>query len=314
MMNLALRIVGSTLLGADVDEHADAVAGALDTVIRFADDYVQGIVRVPLAVPTPKNIRFRGAVKTLDGVVHGILQERRRRGGAGDLLAMLMEARDEAMGERMSDRQLRDELMTLILAGHETTANALTWTCYLLSKHPEVERKVFAEVDEVLGAGAPAFDDLAKLRYTTMVIQEAMRLYPPAWAFERTAIADDEVAGYHVPAGTILIIAPYVLHRDPVQWENPEGFEPERFSPERAAARPRYVYLPFGGGPRHCIGNGFAMMEVQIILAMVVRRYRLWLVSGHRVELDPLITLRPRHGVQMTLAARTPARAAFPTL
>ena len=303
MMGLTLRIVASTFFGADVARHTAAVAGALDTVVHFADEYVKQIVRLPVGVPTPRNIRFRRAVATLDGVLQSIKKERRRRAGDADLLAMLMEARDES-GERMSDAQIRDELMTLILAGHETTANALSWTFYLLSRHPEAERRVFAEVTEVLGDRAPTPEDLPKLRYTTMVIQESMRLYPPAWAFERAAIGDDEVAGYHVPAGTMLIFCPFTLHRDPALWDNPEGFEPERFSPERAAARPRYAYLPFGGGPRHCIGNGFAMMEVQIILAMVVQRCRLWLVPGHPVEMDPLITLRPRGGVRMTLAAR----------
>jgi cytochrome P450 len=305
MMGLTLRIVASTFFGADVAEHAGAVAEALDTVIHFADEYVQQIVRLPVSLPTPRNIRFRRAVATLDRVAFSIQKARRRRGGGSDLLGMLMEARDEATGEPMSDAQIRDELMTLILAGHETTANALSWTFALLSQHPEAERRVFAEVSEVLGDRAPSLEDLGKLRYTTMVLQEAMRLYPPAWAFEREAIGSDEVAGYHVPPGTVILICPYTLHRDPKQWENPEGFEPERFSPERSAARPRYAYLPFGGGPRHCIGNGFAMMEAQIILAMVARRFRLWLCPGYPVEMEPLITLRPRGGVRVTLAARS---------
>jgi cytochrome P450 len=212
---------------------------------------------------------------------------------------MLMAATED--GESMSNQQLRDEIMTLVMAGHETTANALAWCFHSLSKAPQVERKLRAEIAEVLGERAPTLEDLPKLKYTKQVLEETMRLYPPAWAFERRAIEADRIGGYDVQPGTTIAIAPFILHRNPKYWENPEGFDPDRFTPERAEGRPKFAYLPFGGGPRVCIGNGFAMMEAQLILARTIQRYRVSLVAGREVKMDPVVTLRPRGGLTMTL-------------
>ena len=217
---------------------------------------------------------------------------------------MLVFARDEETGQSMSDKQLRDEVMTIFLAGHETTANALGWTWYLLSRHPEVTRRLETELAEVLGGQTPTLDDLSKLNYTSMVIQEAMRLYPPVWIIGRNAVKADQIDGYDIPADSSIMLSPYVTHRHTNFWDNPEGFDPERFNPERAKGRPYFAYFPFGGGPRLCIGNNFALMEAKLVLATVAQRYRLELVPGHPVEPEPLVTLRPKHGLLMTLHPR----------
>lgn len=303
MMRLTFRIVGLTLLSADVDGSAKEVGKAMDVAMHWANDYAEALVRLPPSLPTPANLRFKKAMKTLDDVVFRIIAERRAVASAtksygDDLLGMLMEATTEE-GSGMDDQQLRDELITMVLAGHETTANLMAWTFYLLSKHPEIERRVREEAERVLGDRDATLDDVKGLEYTKMVLEESLRLYPPAWAFERQAIAPDQLGPYPIEAGSIIGFSPYVMHRHPAFWENPEGFDPERFSPERAAKRPRYAYLPFGGGPRTCVGNHFAMMEAQIILAMIVRDFRMELVSSHPVVLDPMITLRPKHGIKM---------------
>jgi cytochrome P450 len=309
MMALTLRIVARTLFSAVVGAEAEGIGHALSIAIHYANDYAESLIRLPQWLPTPANVRFKRAVKTLDELVYRIIDERRKGGPAAhDLLAMLMSATDDTTRTGMGDRALRDEVMTLVLAGHETTANALTWTWYCLSKDPEVERRVHAEVSRVLAGRTPTIDDLPKLGYTSMVLQEAMRLYPPVWAFERQAIADDEVGGYVLPAGSIVAVSPYLMHRHRAHWDNPEGFDPERFAPERTVERERFAYLPFGGGPRLCIGNAFAMMEAQIILAMVVQRHRLALVPGRPVVAEPVITLRPKHGLPMTLLPQSRVR------
>lgn len=328
MMRLTFRIVGLTLLSTDVDGDAREVGDALGVAMHFANDYVESLVPIPTWLPTPDNFRFRKAMKTLDRVVYRIIQERRVSGTEhGDLLDMLMSAREEGTDRAMSDVQLRDELLTLVLAGHETTANLLSFTFMMLSRHPDVARRLHDEAVSVLGGGdgRPAtLEDVPRLSYAKMVLEEVLRLYPPAWSFERQATAPDVIGGYAVDRGAIVAVCPYVLHRHPLYWDNPEGFDPERFTPERSAGRPRYAYVPFGAGPRTCIGNHFAMMEAQIILAMVAREYRLDLVSAHDVVLDPVITLRPKTGIKVERrrwgcpAPRTPsgsrsaARAAAP--
>lgn len=303
MMRLTFRIVGLTLFSSDVEGDAREVGEAMDVAMFWANDYAESIVRIPPSIPTPANVRFKRAMKTLDAVVYRLIAERRERaksdGFGDDLLGMLMEAVDETSGSGMTDKQLRDEVITMVLAGHETTANLLSWTFYLLSKHPDAERRVREEARRVLGDRDPVLDDVKKLEETRMVLEEALRLYPPAWMFERQSTQADELGGYRIEPGSIIGICPYVLHRHPQYWENPEGFEPARFRADASASRPRYAYLPFGGGPRTCIGNHFAMMEAQILLAMIVRDYRLELDPSHRVELDPLITLRPKHGIQV---------------
>jgi cytochrome P450 len=300
-MEIATRALFSTSVEGDIYKIGSAIATLLDEVtFRFTFPFYP-----PLKVPTPRNRRFLAARATLDGIVYRIIAERRQRPDEhDDLLAMLMEARDEETGEGMSDEQLRDEVVTLFLAGHETTANALTWASYLLSTHVAVARRLQAEVDEALEGGMPTASELPKLPYTRMVIDETLRLYPPAWITNRRAIESDTVCGYRIPADATLSISPYVTHRDPTLWENPEGFDPERFSPERSAGRPHYAYFPFGGGPRQCIGKGFALMEATLVLALLTQRYELHLVPGRRVETEALATLRPRYGMWMTAHPR----------
>ncbi len=304
MMALTLRIVGKTLLSTDVHDAADQVGGAVTVLNEWADRALDSLL--PIGFPTPSTLRAKDAARTLDRIIGEIIARRRAGEQAEDLLGMLMETRDAETGEAMTDRQLRDEVMTIFLAGHETTANSLAWTFYLLSTHPDVERRVRAELEAVLGGRPPQLDDLAAMPYLQQVIKESMRLYPPAWIVDRNTIADDEIMGYRVPAGTMLLMSPWVTHRHPALWPNPEGFDPERFTAAAEAARPRYAYFPFGGGPRQCIGNGFATMEAGLILATVLQRFRPWLVPGHPVVPEPLITLRPRGGLPMGLRRATP--------
>jgi cytochrome P450 len=223
----------------------------------------------------------------------------------GDLLSMLLAAHDiDGDDSRMTDEQLRDEVMTLFLAGHETTANALTWTWYLLSQHPDAERAMHAEIDEVLGRRLPTMDDVPKLGYTRTVLAESMRLYPPAWIIGRKAIGDYEVGGYPVPAGSVLFMCQYVVHRDARWYPEPERFDPMRWTPEAQSARPKFSYFPFGGGPRQCIGEQFAWTEGVLLLATLAQRWRFRLVPHHPIALQPLITLRPKYGMRMTIERR----------
>jgi len=307
MMRLTFRIIGRTLLSAELDGDAKSIGEALNVAIRWANEYGQSPLRFPPWVPTPNNIRFNRARRVIEDVVLRTIRTRRETAeNKDDLLAMLMEARDEE-GRGMTDRELRHELLTLVLAGHETTANALTFTLYLLSKYPAVLVKLAREVEEVLGGRAPALADLPRLSYTTQVIEEAMRLYPPAWVMERDAIEDDVVCGVFVPKGSIVGVSPYVTHRLPRLWPNPEGFDPERFTKENKELRHKHAYLPFGGGPRTCIGNAFAMMEMQVVLPMIVQRYLVEMEPGFEVKLDASITLRPANGVPMRRRRRARA-------
>ena len=303
MMRLTLDIVGHALFGLDLSREATSFGRAFTEANRYLSDRLY-FPFPPPSVPTPRNRRFKAALRTLDAVAEGVIRERRRAADGedrGDLLSMLLSARDEETGEGMDDRQLRDEVMTLLLAGHETTANALSWTWYLLGEHPEAEERLRAELSGVLGVRLPTVEDVPNLRYTRMVIEESMRLYPPVWAIGRNTIAEDEILGYRIPANVEVTLSAYVTHRHPAFWEDPEVFDPERFSPGRSEGRPRFAYFPFAGGPRLCIGRDFALLEAQLILATVAQRYRPRLVPGHPVESEPLITLRPRRGLPMTL-------------
>lgn len=302
MMRLTLAIVSRTLLSTDVSDEADNVGQALSRLLSATNKRVLSLLPWE-KLPLPSNAQFNRDLKVLDRVVGSIIEERRKTNhDAGDLLSMLMNARDEDTGESMNDKQLRDEVMTIFLAGHETTANLLAWTWYLLSTHPEIARKLRAEVLEVLGPEkVPSFEDLPRLKYTLMILEESLRLYPPAWVLARENKEQDQIGGYTIPKGSVIVICPYVVHRLPHLWENPEGFDPERFNPDVKNDRHKYSYFPFSGGPRQCIGTSFALTEAQIILAMVAQKYRLDLVSGHPVEPEPLITLRPKNGVKMNL-------------
>ena len=300
MSRLALDIVARALFRVDIGGPADALSEAVTTLNRYIAAQFDSPIGLLLAGRPPLRPGPRRALRTLDDIVFGIIRTRRAGGGDGDdLLTTLLELRDEDTGEGMTDRQLRDEVMTLLLAGHETTANALAWTWYLLARHPDVEAKLRTELGAVLGSRRPGVDDLPRLPWTRMIIDEAMRLYPPAWFVSRRAKEDDEIGGYRIPARSNVALSPWVTHRHPEFWPDPETFDPERFAPERVAARPRFAYFPFGGGPRLCIGNAFALTEAQLVLATVASRWRLELLPGHAVELEPLVTLRPRGGLPM---------------
>lgn len=306
MIRLTLKIVSLALFSTEISDKADRVGPATRVAFEHANYRMSHPLALPERIPTRRNRRFLKAKRRLDELVFAIINERRRTGeDRGDLLSMLLLTRDEETGEGMSDQQLRDEVITLLLAGHETTAAALSWTWYLLSLHPDVEHKLLAELAQVLSGRTPTFDDLPHLSYTTMVFEESMRLYPPAWGQPRQAIADDRIGGYHIPAGAIINLCQWLTHRHPDFWENPEQFDPERFTQERAAKRPRFAYFPFGGGARQCIGNNFAMMEAQLILATLAQHFSLVLVPRHPVEPDPTFTLRPRYGMLMTLHVRS---------
>jgi cytochrome P450 len=309
MMRLTRTVVLRALLGADLGPFASRVDAAWTVINQHIGESFWSIGFTD-RLPTPKNRRFQAARAVLRGAVdHVISQRRRDPSGGADLLSMLLSARDEETGEGMTDEQLRVEVTTFLLAGQETTSLALTWTWYLLSQNGAVERRLEEEIDAALDGRPPEYADLVNLPYVRMVIDEAMRLYPPAWGFSRQALADDELGGFHLPRGWLAFIMPYVLHRLPAFWREPEAFDPERFSPERSSDRPKFVYLPFGGGPRQCIGNYFALVEAQLVVATLVQRYRLRLVPRHRVEPWPLITLRPRYGMPMFIERRTPWRS-----
>jgi cytochrome P450 len=258
----------------------------------------------------PANRRLWRALRELDTVVYRIIADRRQtRRDEPDLLSMFLSARDEDTGESMNDRQLRDEVMTMLLAGHETTSLALSWTYYLLSQHPDIERSIADEVDRVIGDGRPAFSHVEHLSCTRRVVEESLRLYPPAWGFSRRALGDDEIGRFRVPAGSLVFLIPFMVHRRPKLWPDPERFDPDRFTPERESARPRFAYFPFGGGPRGCIGNQFAMVEALLIVAAIARRFRIELEPDQRIRPEPLITLRPKPGIRATIRKRAPPMA-----
>ncbi len=312
MSKLTFRVVGRALLSRELEGDASAIGDALTIGLHWANDYAESLVPIPPSIPTLKNMRLKKAMRTFDDLIHRTIQERRREGHKDDLLSMLLEARDEDTGEAMSDRQLRDELITMVSAGHETTANTLAFALHLLSKHPEWLRAVRDEAAEVYGDRLPEIDDVKKLRVAQMVIEEAMRLYPPVWVFERRALEDDSIGDFLIPMDTTVGVAPYALHRSPKHWDNPEGFDPTRFEPRAKEARHKYAYMPFGGGPRTCIGNVFALTEATLVLSMIARRYRMELLPGHQLELDAQVTLRPKNGLPMQVreyGASQPARS-----
>jgi cytochrome P450 len=300
MNALALTIVGETLFGRDLSGEAAAAGLALRVALETTAHRAMSYVAPPVWVPTPRYRAFRRAVRTLDALVYELIDTRRRAGESGaDLLGMMMAARDEETGQGMSRRQLRDEVMTFLLAGHETTAAALAWTWYLLARHPEIAEEARAEVLAVLGDRLPTVEALPQIPLSRMVVEEAMRLYPPVWGIGRQAIGADRIGGYDIPAGAIVNVSPWVTHRHPACWEDPERFDPERFRPGAQRTRPRFAYFPFSGGPRLCIGEAFALMEAQIIVAMTLQRYRLTLVDTRPAEPEPTLTIRPRGGLAM---------------
>lgn len=303
MMQLTLTIVVRALFNVE-SERTQQIRNAMNLMMANATGVRMLFPPIARYLPTPQMTRVRRAVKDLDETIYGIIaQHRAANRDTGDLLSMLISARDED-GSRMSDKQLRDEVLTFVLAGHETTALALTWTWYLLSEHPEVEQRLHEELDSVLGGRAPNFSDLQRLSYTERVIKESMRLYPPAWSLARTVIAGFDLRGYTIPAGANVVMSQWIMHRHPAYFPHPDKFDPDRWASESTQKLPRFVYFPFGGGPRQCIGAAFAMMEAMLLLATIAQRLRLRLVADHRVVATPSFTLRPKHGMRMMIEPR----------
>ncbi len=307
MMSLTLGIAARTLFSVEIAEESARIGRALDTVLVVSAN-PRRLLRVMRMLPLPSERRYERAVRDLDQIVFGIIRDRRAAASntakdTGDLLGTLLAVRDEN-GIPMTDQQLRDETLTLLLAGHETTATALTWTWYLLSQHPEVEQKLHAELNVVLGGRPPAAEDLPRLNYTERVVKESLRLYPPATAILRLAVEDSEIGGYKIPKNSSIGISPWVTHHDPRFFPEPEKFNPDRWTDEFQRSLPPYAYFPFGGGPRVCIGAQFAMMEAILVLATISQKFSLRVVPGHPVETFASVTLRPRYGMRMTLHAR----------
>ena len=299
MMKLTLGIVGETLFGvAGIDKDADELGRALTVAISHLTGILNQPVRLPFSFIPPWKRKVRAAHARLDKAIYGLVRDKRAAFAGGinenDLLARLVAARSE-IGESMSDKQLRDEAMTVFLAGHETTANALSWAWYLLSRHETIYEKMLAEIDAQLQGRTPTYDDLAHLPYTLQVFKEVLRLYPPAYAIARQAIRPTVVGGYRIAQNSLVFASPYVLHRRPDLWPEPETFDPDRFTPDKEAARPKYAYLPFGGGPRVCIGAAFALMEGHLLLAAIAQRVRFYPPAPNAPPVLPnaMITLRP---------------------
>ncbi|HSN05243.1 MAG TPA: cytochrome P450 [Nitrospira sp.] len=303
MMQLALEVISQTMFTTSVAHHIDQINHALRVSLKYAFDSFHNPLRPPLWVPTARNREFRAVMQFMDGLIYGLIAERRRSGAKhDDLLDLLLQARDEETGAGLSDLELRDEALTIFAAGHETTANALAWTWYLLATHPEAKARFHEEVDRVLQGRTPTADDLPHLPYTRAVFDEALRLYPPAPAIQRKAATNATVGGLSLPAGALVLVGVYNLHRHPAYWRDPERFLPERWlDGERPAAR--CAYLPFGAGPRACVGTHFATVEGPLLLALIGRRYDLRLAQEY-VEPELMVTLRPKGGIRMTIQPR----------
>jgi len=307
MRRLTLAIVAKTLFNVDVEQEATDIGEALTTAIRlFKLGMSVQMANFLYRLPIPSVLRYKRAQARLDGIIYRIIHERRASGDQPeDLLTMLLRAGDlEGDGSQMSDSQLRDEILTLFLAGHETTAIALTWTLYLLSEHLNVEERLHHELDTMLGSRLPTVNDLPTLTHTRMIFSEALRCYPPAWLISRMALEDHKYGGLVIPAGTHVFVSPYVLHHDQRYFPDPNQFKPDRWAPDLAKSQPPLTFIPFGAGPRNCIGEPFAWMEGVLVLATIAQRWRLRLVSGQRVEPAPLVTLRPKYGMRMVPHAR----------
>jgi cytochrome P450 len=304
MTRVTLRIVGESLFGQDLRGDLDVSAPAFAVALREVIERGSAGFSPPMWLPTPSNLRLRRALRVLDALVYRIIEQQRRQPAGGHLLAMFMAAVDEETGEGMDDRQLRDEIITMYLAGHETTALALTWTWHLLSHHPAIMAKLEAELAEVLAGRVPTVADLPRLRYTRMVLEESMRIYSPVWSIARDVRADDEISGYRIPAGATVLLSQYVIHRRPELWPDPDRFDPERFTPERVKERHKFAYFPFSTGPRVCIGNSFTLVEGTLILATVCQRYRMRAVLGPVVPADIQATYRPKGGLPVERVRR----------
>ncbi|MFC4041412.1 cytochrome P450 [Dactylosporangium siamense] len=305
MTGLTLGVLGRTLLDADLGTFR-GIGSDFAAVQDQAMFELESLSAVPTWVPLPRQLRFRRARRHLQGIVDRLVADRTSDPAAADrvdVLSRLIESAGRESDPRVGRERLRDELVTLLLAGHETTASTLSWTLYLIDRHPEVRERLRAEAREVLGDRLPVYEDLTRLRYTSMVLEEVMRLYPPVWLLPRKALADDVVGGYHVPAGADLLVCPFTLHRHPRFWEDPERFDPERFNPDVSSGRPRYAYIPFGAGPRFCVGNHLGMMEAAFVIAVLARDLELTKLPSHEVVPEPMLSLRIRGGLPMTVRA-----------
>jgi cytochrome P450 len=306
MAHLTMEIISKTLFDADVKDDVSQVGPAMESVFLITNDRLNDLFPLPYWVPTPRNRRFAAEMDRLNATIQRFVDDRRKSGeDKGDLLSMLLMAQDDD-GAVMTDQQVRDEALTLFGAGHETTAVTMSWTWFLLAQYPQIEARLHAELDEVLGGRAPTFDDLPRLRYTEMIIKEALRLYPPAFGVSREPIVDTKIGDYDIPKSSVVFINIFGVQRDPNIFPEPERFDPERFSSENEKRIPKYAYIPFGGGPRICIGNAFAMMEAKLLLATLAQHWRFTPVAGHIVKPVRAFTLRPQGGLKMIAHRRTP--------
>lgn len=305
MTHLALAVLGQALFGANWQRDADVMAHAVEVAIGEAYRKFGQIVGVPESVPTPANRRFKAARERLDEIIYGVIAQRQQDPGPhpDDLLEALMTAVDEGTG--MSVDQVRNEIMTFMFGGHETVAAGLTWSMYLLSRHPVVARRLANEVDAVLGGRVPTVDDLAAMPYTEQVVRECLRLYPPVWLISRTPDEDDVVMGYRIPKGSMVLLSSFVTHRHPDFWPNPEGFDPDRWAGATESSRHRFAWWPFSGGPRKCIGDYFGLLEMQLVIAMIAQRFTVRLAPGHPIVPKPGLTLGQQHGVMAAIRPRT---------
>lgn len=310
MAQLALTIMSKTIFNLDSLEGTNEATAAISTLQGVLAKKLLSAILIPEWLPTSTNRIANQSIAKLDKIIYSIINERRQSGvDKGDIVSMLLLARDEETGEQMSDQQLRDELLTLFIAGHETTANLLTWTWYLISQHPEVEAKLQAELETVLNGRTPTFQDLAALKYNEMVIKEVLRLYPPAWIIVRQPVEDATVGGYVIKKGTTVFVSPYAIQHDPRYYPEPERFNPERFAPGYEEKIPNYAYIPFSGGQRICIGNSLAMMEARLIVATIMQRFRLSYETEYPVKSKALLTLVPDGGIIMRASSRVSALA-----
>lgn len=298
MMHLTLTAIIKSMFGGQIDDKIPSLSQAFNVASKFMLWRSQQMWALPLSIPVPRNIQYNRALKVLNENIFPLIADRRQHPRA-DLLGMMLAMRDADTGEGISDEQARDEVVTIFFAGHETTAATMAWAFYLLSQHPDVEAKMRAEVTTLLNGRLPTFADLPKLTYMQQVLNEVLRLYPAAYLFAREAVVEDRIDGYFVPASTLIFITPFVTHRDPKYWPDPERFDPERFTSEQVASRPRHVYFPFGEGPHVCIGNNFALMEMQLILAMTLQRFHIKLAPNHPIAFRAEATLRPKYGMKM---------------
>jgi cytochrome P450 len=305
MMRLSLEIVCKCLFSAEVGGLTTQVQRAMADILPFVDRIVEVTGILKMFLPTPTNLRFWRARRYLNRLIYDIIRERReKRSDCGDLLSMLLLAQEEVSGQELTDKQVRDEVMTLFVAGHETSATALAWTWYVLATRPDIAARVQEEVDAALDGCKPAIAHVGRLPYTRMVILETLRLYSPIYLYDRSPSRDTALGGYRIKKGAIIFLSPYAMHRHPRYYPDPERFDPDRWLPEEADKRPKYAYFPFGGGPRTCIGEQFAWAEIVLILAVLLRRWNVALAPDQPIVMEPLITMRPKHGIRIVTSAR----------